>query len=296
MRTTKDFQGAKVLGGKRGTKNLGRIKYAVFHPEEARLVGYVVKRPDVLLMFQRSDKFLAFDSFRVLDGRVVAYSDADAWDEAACKRLGFSFEDCFIWEGMSLRTESGQELGRINEVVYDEQTGSALSFVVTQGASWLVGKGQVPVNLLQRFKDGYFVLSDTAADIELEGGLAAKAGERVALTAAELANTGKAVGKAAEAGAKKAGNALSSFKEKYIDLTEEEEAALGAHGTEKKIGTVGEVNGEVTISSEQPADPPPASQPSLVKEATDAVVGQVKKSKGMFASFKEEFDKAKNGE
>jgi len=38
------------------------------------------------------------------------------------------------------------------------------------------------------------------------------------------------------------------------------------------------------------------SPPSVVKEATDAVVGQVKKSKGMFASFREEFNKAKNGD
>jgi len=234
MRTTKDFQGVRVLGGKKGTKNLGRIKYAVFHPEEARLVGYVIKRPDILLMFQRSDQFLAFDSFRIIDGRVIAYSDVDAWDSAACKRLGFSFEDCFVWEGMPLCTESGQELGRINEISYDEKTGSVISFAVTQGASWLVGRGEIPISELRRFKDGQFILSDAAADMELEGGLAAKAGERVAQTAAELANTSKIVGKAAESGAKKAGDALSSFREKYIDLTDEEEAALRAHQAESQ--------------------------------------------------------------
>jgi uncharacterized protein YrrD len=291
MRTTKDLQGVKVLGGAKGTRKIGKIRYAVFHPDEARLVGYVVRRPDFLLMFRRSDRFLAFDSFRIVDGRLVAYKDADAWDEAACKRLGFSFDECFVWEGMPLRTESGQELGRIDQITYDEQTGQAISFTVVQGASWLVGKGQMPVSYLLRFTEGSFVLSDEAAAMELEGGLAAKAGERVAQTAAGLASTGKVVGEAAEVGVKKASGALFSFKEKYIDLTDEEEAALVEHQAQRYAD---EVPSDVSV--EASSIPTPAPPANVVEQATGAVVNQVKKSKGMFSSFKEEYEKAKNGE
>ena len=36
-------------------KKLGRIRSWVFHPKDLRCVGFLVKRPDVALMFHRQD-------------------------------------------------------------------------------------------------------------------------------------------------------------------------------------------------------------------------------------------------
>jgi|GEM_PF-233832 len=390
MRSTKDLRGVKVRGGKKGKSKIGKVKFAVFHPEEARLVGFVVKRPDFLLMFPRSDRFLAFDSFRIIDGRVMGYADADAWGDEACKRLGFDFDDCLVWEDMPLVTESGTELGRIDAVNYDEQTGDVLSFTVTQGAKWLVGTGEVPVDKLLRYSEGSFILKDDAADMKLEGGAAAKAGERVAETnaglkvvgkqTAEAAKVGAEKGKAAwggfrekyidltdeeaaelegaakkktapaanatdsaaagsspqtapagansatddQSGAEKVGKAWASFREKYIDLTDEEENELERAASQQRLekaskhtpaGQPIEVEA-VSVSNAVPAAPaaattPPPAAPaqaapaaapapaqdqSFGETATAAVAKQVEKSRGMFAAFKEEYEKAKNGE
>ena len=57
--TTHELTGTRVLGGKKGTKRIGKIRRFVFHPKEKRVIGFVVKRPDLLWMFHRADVFLS---------------------------------------------------------------------------------------------------------------------------------------------------------------------------------------------------------------------------------------------
>jgi uncharacterized protein YrrD len=112
MRDTFELRGARVLGGRRGTKRIGKVGRAVFHPQTYRLVGYLVKRPDLALVRARSDRFLAFDSFRIIDGAVVGSADYGAWDASACKRLKLNFDACILLEGMPIiaQDEVGKSL------------------------------------------------------------------------------------------------------------------------------------------------------------------------------------------
>ena len=59
LTTTDELTGVRVIGGKKGTKRIGKVRRFVFHPKEKRVVGFVVKRPDLLWMFRRKDLFVA---------------------------------------------------------------------------------------------------------------------------------------------------------------------------------------------------------------------------------------------
>ena len=48
LTTTDELTGVRVIGGKKGTKRIGKVRRFVFHPKEKRVVGFVVKRPDLL--------------------------------------------------------------------------------------------------------------------------------------------------------------------------------------------------------------------------------------------------------
>ena len=57
--TSHDIRKLRVVGGKKGTKRIGKVKSCVFHPTERRCIGFIVKRPDLLWMFHRKDIFVA---------------------------------------------------------------------------------------------------------------------------------------------------------------------------------------------------------------------------------------------
>ncbi len=66
--TTHELTGVRVVGGKNGTKRIGKVRRFVFHPKEKRCVGFIVKRPDLLWMFRRKDKFVSIEGYDIVDG------------------------------------------------------------------------------------------------------------------------------------------------------------------------------------------------------------------------------------
>ncbi|MCL1847308.1 MAG: PRC-barrel domain-containing protein [Coriobacteriia bacterium] len=229
MRSTTEFRGVRVIGGRSGNKRIGKILRAVFSPEGSILVGYIVGRPDFLFMFKRKDRFLAHDAFKVVDGRVVATTDRDSWDEPACKRLGIDWDRCLILEGMRVVTEDGEKVGTIASVEYDERTGKTASLQVGEGmaSKAIVGVSHIPPELIVGYRNGQIVARRAASEIHAEGGLAAKAGEQAAVvtnvvkektkTARNTAktigkNTGKIAGNALDSGSKALGTQLGKTK------------------------------------------------------------------------------------
>jgi sporulation protein YlmC with PRC-barrel domain len=172
-------------------------------------VGYIIARPDILFMFKRKDRFLAYDSFRIIDGRVVATIDRDSWDELACKRLGVDWDTCLILEGMSLVTSDGTKIGTIDAVEYNERSGKAVAFQVTDGAAAkaLIGVSKIPLDLVIGYKDGRIVAKRAASEVKTEGGLAMKAGEQTAVAAHVIKQKTESVRKTASSASKKAGKA-----------------------------------------------------------------------------------------
>jgi uncharacterized protein YrrD len=229
VRSTRELRGARVTGGRKGTRRIGKILRAVFNPDTYALAGYIVKRPDFIFMFKRKDRFLAYDAFKIIDGKVVGTTDKDSWDEPACKRLGIDWDTCLILEGMALVTRDGTKVGTIDGVEYDERSGDLTALEVTDGATAkaLLGVTKIPRELIIGYKDGKVLAKCAASELQTEGGLAAKAGEQTAVitnavmekteSARQAAGTaskkaGKVAGKALDSGSKALGKQLGKTK------------------------------------------------------------------------------------
>ena len=187
---------------------VGEIHQVVFAPEGNRVVGYLVRRPDVGGMIKREDAFVALDAC-VANNEGLVVSGPDGLDDDARERLGLEWDACLIWTGMDARTSDGKELGWVSDVEFYPKSGKVKSFFVGDGsiAKSLVGDMVIPADMLRGYRDGYMIVAPEAAQLQLAGGLAAKAGEGYAK--AKL--TGKQV---AQKGARGLGSMLGKAKKK----------------------------------------------------------------------------------
>ncbi len=257
--STKELTGTRVIGGKKGVKTIGKVRYFVFHPTKKACVGFLVKRPDAALMFKRKDLFVALDGFEFEDGRIVVPNDdKDAVDDGACKRLGIDLDRCIIWQGMPIIAQNGENMGYVEDVEFKRSSGKVISITPHTGATSkaLVGTLTIPSEHVKGFKTGVgteltitegegeeersvrgaIVVSNTALSIDTEGGLAEAAGHSTAIAAEKVRQAKEQAKPAVDAAAKATGDAVNR----------------GAYVTGRQIG----------------------------------------RAKGMFSAFKDEYDKA----
>ena len=152
-----DFVGAKIYrkptedkrtkkdGTPRSPKKLGKIHFPVFTPGGTRVVGFMVRQSDIAGMIERPDRFVALDAIGVYEGAIAVDDVKGTYDTAAAKRLDINLDDCIIWVGMDVRTESGDVVGYCSDVEFKPRSGIVQAFYVTAGAasSVLVGDTQV---------------------------------------------------------------------------------------------------------------------------------------------------------
>ena len=218
--TTGEIVGKRVLLDKstpkkpEAVKRLGKVRHCVFHPTQRRFVGFIVKRPDLLWMFRRKDVFVAYNGYDVVDGRIVVSQAPEATGKGACKAMGVNYDDCVLWAGLPVIGEDGTVYGTVGDVSFDPKTGEVRSLTVTQGATAnaLLGVREIPGHLIRGFKRGIgtalsvngqdegeepilgaILVSDEVAELSVEGGLAAKAGEATAVVADRARETVEAV-------------------------------------------------------------------------------------------------------
>lgn len=215
MLTTKELKGLKVCQaakpGKEYTKDgvprhrrkIGKVFKTVFNPGGDHVVGFIVQRPDLLWMFKRPDRFLALDSMDIQDGCIVPIRGMDSWDERAIKRLGVDYDTCIIWEEIQVKTREGVELGAVDDMSFDENTGELQTLFLDDGGASraLLGSIEVPSGYMIGYEKGFLIVESDALECKAAGGLAAKAGvatAKVGMEAKEgVAKAGAAVGKAA---------------------------------------------------------------------------------------------------
>ena len=273
--TTKSLANLRAVTQAKGRK-IGKVRRFVFHPSEKRLIGLMVKRPDAALMFHRKDLFVALGGFHVEDGQVVVHDDPNATDKAAIKALGVDWDSCVIWVGMPVMTQSEDFLGYVDVVTFDAQTGAVHSLTTENGAAngVLLGKRSIPARLIKGFKRG--VGMALAPMGEYGGEDSDEATETGAILVSDEALELHAEGGAAAA----AGKASAVVADKAKKGAEKAKAAASeqverAKPTAKKAA---QITGEA------------------VDAGTFALGKQLGKATGMFASFKEEFEKASKGE
>ena len=211
---------------------LGRVHQAVFSPDGGRVVGLMVRRPDVVGMVKREDAFVAWDSFAVKGKEVWVRAEKGSLDEAARRRLGLDWDACILWEGMDARTLGGKPLGYVSDAEFDEKTGLVARFFTTDGgmAHALVGSFQITPDMVRGYANGCMVVDTQGRALELDGGLAGAAGEGYARAKAGAVEVGKkagaAAGKAVDKGSFALGRVIGKAKKAISEATEEEPEPL----------------------------------------------------------------------
>lgn len=260
--------------GKVKMQSVGRVHMTVYAPDGRRVVGFTITQPDIAGMVKRPDRFIAFDSFELQDKGIVATKGADSFDDKAKERLGIDWDSCLMWSGMDAKTTDGKELGYIDDVSYDSESGLVDTFYVgDDGLSRkLVGTVEIPVSMLRGYSKGYMVVDPAAAELSLTGGAAAKAGEDFAkakIASKEGAKkAGKAASEAVDKGSHELGRAISRTKEAMSQSKEEFDKAAGTPKT---------VSGKKVPTGD---------------DAARAVGRQIGKMGSMFGSFMDEYKKA----
>ncbi len=273
--TTKSLMGMRAVTQAKG-KKIGKVRHVVFHPSEKRVIGLMVKRPDAALMFHRKDLFVALDGFHVEEGQLVVHDDASATDRGAIKALGVDWDACVIWAGMPVLTQSEEPLGYVDVITFDRQSGAVNSFTVENSAAndAIVGKRVIPARLIKGFKRGVGMALVPMGQYDGENP------DEVADTGAILVSD-DVFDLPIEGGvAAAAGKATAIVANKAKKGAEKAKATASGQAERAKptVRKVAKATGEA------------------VDAGTFAVGKQLGKASGMFAAFKEEFDKASKGE
>lgn len=264
MVTSRDMCKMRVFGGKRRTKRIGKVKSCVFHPSEKRCVGFMVKRPDLLWMFHRKDLFVALDGFDLIDGRIVVKDEGDMTGPAACRRMGIDWDRCVIWEGMPLMTIDGTAIGCVGNISFSLRSGEIESVEASNGttAKYLLGTLEVPADYIKGFKRGMGVDLVVKEDSR-------EAGEQEQFKGAIVVSDDVWELSPEGGWAESAGEFTAKARARMHEAAEK---------AKPKVQEVTHAAGEA------------------INEGAYAVGQQVAASKGMFASFKEEYEKARFGE
>lgn len=309
--STKELTGVRVLGGKNGTKRIGKIRRFVFAPGQRRCVGFIVKRPDFLWMFHRKDMFVSIEGYDLEDGRVVVRNEPGATDRAACKALGINWDECVLWVGLPVMCEDGTAFGTVGDVTFNRYTGVVESFETDGGATAnaLLGKRVVPAEYIMGFRRGMGVaisqtsqagqeteevelgailVSDEVKNLTAEGGVAEAAGKATAVAVDKVQTTVDAAKPVVSKAAKKTGEVVNK----------------GAYATGKQIarskGMFSEFKEEYDKARGTKSDDAPTKKSTTkkitTKKTTTKKTTKKKEPDNMFAAFKEEFDKANRGE
>lgn len=286
--STNELRGKQVYDSD-GGKKIGKVRSFVFHPRRRLVVGFNVKRPDVAWMFHRKDLFVSFDSFEYREGKLFVVDDQATTGKSACSRLGISWDDCLIWQGMPLVTEDGQKIGHVGNVFFDASTGEVTQLSVDQGASRnaLLGVSRLDASCVLGFEfgagenldvshDGDFeqgalIVSSEALEAQRQGGLAEKAGEATAVAGHKVSQVVDSAKPKLDVAADKMRDAADEAKQK-----------------------AGEAKERMTeAAKERP------SGEEMTKRAASAIEDggyrlgeQMGKARGMFSSFKENYKRA----
>ena len=311
--TTDELTGVRVIGGKNGTKRIGKVRRFVFHPKEKRCVGFIVKRPDLLWMFRRKDKFVSIEGYDLVDGRISIRNVPEATDRAACKALGVDWDECVLWIGLPVMTEGGDAFGTVGNVTFNRITGEVVSFDTDSGATAnaLLGKRTVSADLIKGFRRGMgaalaqvgqegvasddvvlgaIMVSDEVKDLAAEGGVAEKAGQATAVAMDKVHTTVDKVKPVASEAAKKTGEAVNK----------------GAYATGKQIAKSKTMFSDFKDEYDKARGPKPSKQENVIEKTASPSSSAAEKQpakqsakkpaskKNMFAAFKDEFDKARH--
>jgi uncharacterized protein YrrD len=245
VRSFKEVDGLPVWApGRKEAKRIGWVKHVLVASDGLHVVGLQIDRPDVALMIERADRFVALDKCRITSSKVVVLDDRDAWDGRAAKRLGLDWDTTVIWRHMPVRTESGETLGWLVDAAFDPQTGVIGAVRLSEGAvaDSAIGVRDVESGLVRGFDGEAIVVSDTAVEIDLSGGVADSAGKTAA---AATVMAGEVASAAREGAVELAANAAKGAKTAAAYGKSAAKVAAQTETGKKAIGWLKAIRNEV---------------------------------------------------
>lgn len=266
--STAGLMGKRVVCGPK-RKRLGKVHWFIMHPTECKVIGFTVKRPDAALMFHRKDVFVKVSDFSYDDDELLVTGKTFAADVEAGKACGVNWNDCVMWWGMPLTSESGELVGYVANVRFEEQSGQIVSVTAGKGSATdlVLGKRTLPASMVLGFRRGTvgglvqsyqqlndldseqrgaILVSDEALEISAEGGVAAAAGKATAVVTHKV-----------------------------------------KEGTAKTKVTVQQKVDEMKPAAQKAAQ----KTDEMANKGAYALGKQLGKASGMFAAFKEEYQK-----
>ena len=304
-------------------RNLGKVRSFVFHPTERRVVGIFVKRPDAALMFHRKDAFVRFGAFSLdEEGSGLLVSTApDAMGARAERAAGINLDECVLWWGMPVVNESGESLGYVNNIDFNWKTGAVNSIEVGSGGvakTALMGKISVEAKDILGFKRDFQNVQLVGAGVGAAGagtgtgtGTGAGAAGAGAVQMAQPSENEKPapVGRPAPPSANCEDEAWDDAEpcgailvSKNVNRASNSGGLVQAAGkatakTKYKIRVVSK-DARAKISEKTNITPQSASE--AVNKASytagEKIGGQLTEARSMFKNFKDEFNRAYNGE
>jgi uncharacterized protein YrrD len=167
------YERREVLSG--SGQRLGSVGAVLFDACEPKVVGIQIDRGALLGVVERSPYFALMTDVSLSGEQAVALSgDKPPKDEAGERVLGYSWHDTVIWRSMPVRSESGDPVGVIQDVVFDGESGSVTKAVVSTGVfgDVAVGRLEVPGELVRGFDGEAVVVLPGYNEIRAAGGAA----------------------------------------------------------------------------------------------------------------------------
>ena len=301
--STNELQNMKVFSSAEKSEKVGNVSNIVFHPSKKKVVGIVIRRPDIAMMFKRADLFVGIHAFYISDDCVVLKNVANPFDKSACKQLGVNWDDCIYWIGFPMMTKGEKSVGTVGCVNFVPETGDIVSVEADEGtlSRALLGVKEIPAEYILGFRRGIGVslrqdtleqeryahenpeqflgailIDEEALSVACEGGLAQKAGSASVVMAKKASEVVEKTGEVAVNGANAVIDRVGQTKDGFVGFKDEfskEMEDIKKDQAEEEQKVIEEAD-EVTV------------------KATRAVKTHLKKSKGMFGAFRDEFKKA----
>ena len=229
----------------------GRVHFFAFDVK-CNCVGAFIKRPDVALMFQRKDLFAPLESCRFADEGLIIYPDYKEVTSKLTKKHGLNLNLTFVYDGMDVYLQNGEELGVVGDIKVDDYTRQIKSMTVSAGgvADSLLGKREIPGEFIIGVKSGTgkaqlvkvddkqdagvgaLIVDDLAGQLDTKGGIAKKAAVASVKAKSKAVKTAKVAKEKAAPKAKKAKDKAEVYAEKGKD------AAVKTYAETKK-GVIG---------------------------------------------------------
>lgn len=291
-------------------QRVGKVHTIVVAPDTTRVVGVMVKRPDVAGMVKRQDIFVDLEALDTSDAGLIArYGDA-SFGDAAARRAGVDLDACVVWVGMDVRTEDGQPFGYVGDLTFDATSGQISSIFITEGgvSDALIGAIEVPISQVCGYEAPHIVVKNAARTLERAGGFAAHAGEASAKAAEGVAQAGARVADAADKAVAKGtfelGRVVGKARRAVVEATQAEPEIASLPATDVQItdaSCTDSAQSDVQSAKSQDSSTPIRHNTKTKQSATTAehiaqqgarkLGKSLRRTKGMFSSFKEEFDK-----